>query len=145
MLSISLDPLADNAIINPPDATNHKQRGTKMTKILDQLKWTPVGTKGERSKAILNGVGKMMAGQRRATVEVGVTATGYMLAWKWSDQIPPVKVMVAATSLIEAKQLLLAEGFEKMAAAINDAMRLRGDESRDGGKLGQLNSVSAAF
>lgn len=116
----------------------------QVTKILDNLRWAPFGSKGERSKAIMNGVGKMMGGQRRATVDIGVSATGYMLAWRWADGVPPVKVLVPATSLQEAKEMLLSEGFELMADSINDAMRLRGDESRDGGKLGQLNSVSAA-
>jgi len=113
-----------------------------MTTLLNTPVWTAAANNGKRTSATLLGVGEQVDGRRSAVVQVGVTDAGYMLAWRWNAQSPWVKVAGKAAGVENAKSQLETVGFQQMATAINETMRLRGDDARDGGKLGELTSVA---
>ena len=106
-----------------------------MTTILNSPVWKKAANGGERSVATLTGVGPMRAGRRQTEVQIGVTATGYRIAWRWSDSTPWVLADGVASSIDDAKKLVESEGFARIAAAINHA-------TRDGNKITPLKSVA---
>ena len=107
----------------------------KMTTILNSPVWKKAANGGERSVATLTGVGPMRAGRRQTEVQIGVTATGYRIAWRWGDNTPWVSVDGAAASIDDAKARVASEGFARIADAINNA-------TRDGNKITPLKSVA---
>jgi len=103
--------------------------------ILNKPVWKKSANGGERSVAILTGVGPMRSGRRQAEVQVGVMPTGYKIAWRWGDNTPWLSVDGVASSIDEAKKLVESEGFHRIADIINGA-------TRDGNKITPLKSVA---